>query len=281
MAYTPPTQYGNISPELLGQTQTSLGASLSGKLPSDVQNLLRQQAAEYGVGTGMPGSQFAGYRGLRNLGLTSLDQINRAQSALTPFLTSPYQSQQLGLQGQAQQNQASQFSQQMSLDDQRRMDQLSIANQNASLEQQRINNQAAQHAAALAASRQAQQQRQPARSTPSMPSYGSSPLAAYGTGSGLGTYTSPTMTNSYSQPYNWGSYDLAPSYSTTPYYAAAPGSSYSPQSDPYGSYDTGIFDAFYNSFDDYGGGGGSYYSDVAPVGSGQYADYGDWGDAYY
>ena len=268
MAYTPPTQYGNISPELLGQTQTSLGASLSGKLPSDVQNLLRQQAAEYGAGTGMPGSQFAGYRGLRNLGLTSLDQSNRAQGILAPFLTTPAQAQQLGMQGTSQQMQADQFSQQLSLADQRRADQLAIANQGASLEQQRINNQASQRAAELAA-----QSRSGQGAKPSQTGYGSpSPSQSYG----YGSYSGPTswessayQPSSYEQPSQSYGYS-APSYSTTPYYAAAPGSSYSPSSDPYGSYDTGIFDASYNSFGDYGS---NYFSDVAPAGSGQYADY--------
>lgn len=96
-----PGRVGDISPALLDQTQTSLGTALRGELPQDVQNLLRQSAAEYGVAAGIPGSQFAGYRGLRNLGLTSLNQINRAQDALRSFITTPAQSISLGLQSRS------------------------------------------------------------------------------------------------------------------------------------------------------------------------------------
>lgn len=89
---------GGLPPALLQQTATSLGGALRGELPEDVQNLLRQQAAEYGVASGMPGSQFQSYAGLRNLGLTSLDRIQGAERLLAPNFISPVQAQQLALQ---------------------------------------------------------------------------------------------------------------------------------------------------------------------------------------
>lgn len=63
---------------------SGVSAALRGELPSDVTDLIRRQAAEFGVASGMPGSQFAGYRGLRQLGLTSLSEMQRAQQLLTP-----------------------------------------------------------------------------------------------------------------------------------------------------------------------------------------------------
>jgi len=89
---------GGLPPALLKQTAASLGGALRGELPEDVQNLLRQQAAEYGVASGMPGSQFQSYAGLRNLGLTSLDRIQGAERLLAPNFISPGQAQQLNLQ---------------------------------------------------------------------------------------------------------------------------------------------------------------------------------------
>jgi len=89
---------GGLPPALLKQTAASLGGALRGELPEDVQNLLRQQAAEYGVASGMPGSQFQSYAGLRNLGLTSLDRIKGAEGILGNQFISPAQAQQLNLQ---------------------------------------------------------------------------------------------------------------------------------------------------------------------------------------
>lgn len=63
---------------------SGVSAALRGELPSDVTDLIKRQAAEFGVASGMPGSQFAGYRGLRQLGLTSLSEMQRAQQLLTP-----------------------------------------------------------------------------------------------------------------------------------------------------------------------------------------------------
>jgi hypothetical protein len=91
---------GTLPQYLLDQTATSLSGALRGELPEDVTNLLQQQAAEYGVAAGIPGSQFAGYRGLRNLGLTSLSRISEAEKLLTPQFTTPAQAEQLS-QGRA------------------------------------------------------------------------------------------------------------------------------------------------------------------------------------
>lgn len=80
---------GALPPYLLQQTATGLSSDLSGEVPLDVQQMLEQQAAEYGVGSGTQGSQFAGYRGLRNLGLTSLDLRRHAQDVLAGQFTNP------------------------------------------------------------------------------------------------------------------------------------------------------------------------------------------------
>ena len=177
--------YGNISPQLLNETQTSLGTSLRGELPADVQNLLRQQAAEYGVANGMPGSQFAGYRGLKNLGLTSLDQSNKAQDILKSFLTSPLQAGQLavdqGRLGLQQQGYANQNAQQ----NMARMDQ-----QNAQRRQQANdwNNQSM------------------ASSSPSV-TYGMQPRQSYSGGNvpqyQQQQYQQPSYQAPSAQPYTW------------------------------------------------------------------------------
>lgn len=69
-------------PGYTGLTQSAssiIGDSLSGKLPGDVQNLIRDQAATQAVAGGMPGSSqtsgtLYGNRTLRDLGLTSLQR---------------------------------------------------------------------------------------------------------------------------------------------------------------------------------------------------------------
>jgi hypothetical protein len=97
--------YGALPPGLLDQNSANLSAMASGALPQDVIDQIQNHAASFGVANGIPGSQFQGYQGLKNLGLTSLDQSNKATSLLTPFYTSPLQSQQLQLAAN-QQNQA-------------------------------------------------------------------------------------------------------------------------------------------------------------------------------
>lgn len=71
-------------PELRPSVVSGLQTALKGELPQDVTDQIRQHAAEFGVASGMPGSEFSGYAGLKNLGLTSLDEVRRAQSLLAP-----------------------------------------------------------------------------------------------------------------------------------------------------------------------------------------------------
>jgi hypothetical protein len=70
---------------------SNLQGGLAGELPQDVTDQIRQHSAEFGVASGMPGSEFAGYNGLRNLGLTSLSRMQHAEDLLTPhfFQNSP------------------------------------------------------------------------------------------------------------------------------------------------------------------------------------------------
>lgn len=80
---------GELPNYLLNQVSGNLSSELKGELPADVQNMLAQQAAEYGVASGTQGSQFQGYRGLRNLGLTSLDLQKHAEDLLAGQFTKP------------------------------------------------------------------------------------------------------------------------------------------------------------------------------------------------
>lgn len=66
----------------------NIQSGLAGELPQDVVNQIKQRSAEFGVATGMPGSQFAGYQGLCNLGLTSLDQQRWAANQFQPNVRS-------------------------------------------------------------------------------------------------------------------------------------------------------------------------------------------------
>lgn len=67
------------------QYYTNVRANLAGELPPDVLDLLQTQAAQYGIASGLPGSQFAGYRGLRNLGLTSLQRMDVGAQQMAPL----------------------------------------------------------------------------------------------------------------------------------------------------------------------------------------------------
>lgn len=71
-------------PELRPQVVSNLSGALNGELPQDVVDQINQHAAEFGVASGMPGSEFAGYQGLRNLGLTSLARMQHAEDLLAP-----------------------------------------------------------------------------------------------------------------------------------------------------------------------------------------------------
>lgn len=58
-----------------------IGSELRGELPPDVLAQMQRSSAAYGVGSGTLGSEFSGYRGLRNLGLSSLELQNKGISA--------------------------------------------------------------------------------------------------------------------------------------------------------------------------------------------------------
>lgn len=106
-AATPTAGTGNI----WDQTTGSLSSALKGELPPDVVNMLQQQNAEHAVGGGISGSQAANYQGLRTLGLTSLDRINRAQELLAGGLMSPKQQAELDLEKERNARQDKQFAQ--------------------------------------------------------------------------------------------------------------------------------------------------------------------------
>lgn len=67
---------------LTNQLVSNLSRGLHGELPDDVRNLVQQQAAQNGVESGVSGSQFANYQGLRTLGLTSLSRMQHTEDSL-------------------------------------------------------------------------------------------------------------------------------------------------------------------------------------------------------
>lgn len=71
---------------LAEKLKSNYSSALSGELPQDVKDQISNYAAERGVASGMPGSQWAGYQGLRQLGLTSLSRQDQAAKELTPYL---------------------------------------------------------------------------------------------------------------------------------------------------------------------------------------------------
>jgi len=78
-------QYTGFDP-LYFQTGANLGRQANelsqGHLPTDVQQMIQQSAAERAVGQGVPGSELADYGSLRTLGLTSLQGINQGANLL-------------------------------------------------------------------------------------------------------------------------------------------------------------------------------------------------------
>lgn len=73
-------------PALEAKSSANIGSELAGQVPSDVINLLQQQAAERGIATGSPGSDNSNAAYLRALGLTSLGQEQTGQADLTRAL---------------------------------------------------------------------------------------------------------------------------------------------------------------------------------------------------
>lgn len=78
----PPPEYQQVSaayPNLVPQAGTlsgNIGAELMGELSPQTIAALQQNAAQFGVRSGMPLSQFAGHQGLRSLGL-NVEAIQR------------------------------------------------------------------------------------------------------------------------------------------------------------------------------------------------------------
>ena len=72
-----PNPFGDLSalyPNLAGtntQVSDNIMHELQGDLSPSTVNNIRNHAASFGVSSGMPGSQFQGYQGLANLGLTT------------------------------------------------------------------------------------------------------------------------------------------------------------------------------------------------------------------
>lgn len=76
-AISNPNPFGDLSalyPNLSGansQISKNIMDELTGQLSPSTINNIRNQAASFGVSSGLPGSDFAGYQGLTNLGLTT------------------------------------------------------------------------------------------------------------------------------------------------------------------------------------------------------------------
>lgn len=72
-----PNPFGDLSAIYpnLSNTNSTISANimneLNGQLSPSTINNIRNQAASFGVTSGLPGSDFAGYQGLANLGLTT------------------------------------------------------------------------------------------------------------------------------------------------------------------------------------------------------------------
>lgn len=65
--------------ELKNLGTDNIRSMLSGELPQSVQDILKTRSAEYGVGSGTGGSEFAGAKGLRDLGI---EQLKYTQAGL-------------------------------------------------------------------------------------------------------------------------------------------------------------------------------------------------------
>lgn len=96
-----PPVTGGVPPSgLIDKTAANLTSAANGELPPDVIEQLRRHAAEFGLSAGLPGSEFAGYAGLKQLGLTSLARQDMATQATLPWFMTPQQ-----VSAQTQQNQ--------------------------------------------------------------------------------------------------------------------------------------------------------------------------------
>lgn len=97
-AGAPPATGGAVPSGLIDKTAANLQSAANGELPPDVVEQLRRHAAEFGVAAGLPGSEFSGYQGLKQLGLTSLARQDMATQATLPWFMTPQQISQQTLQ---------------------------------------------------------------------------------------------------------------------------------------------------------------------------------------
>lgn len=72
--------------DLMDLGTANIKSLLEGEIPKDVEDRIRQYGAEAGVASGTGGSEFAGYRTARDLGLTSLDLSTRGLAAAERWL---------------------------------------------------------------------------------------------------------------------------------------------------------------------------------------------------
>lgn len=88
----PMAAWASILPGFAGLTGKATGnanAALSGNVPQDVVNNIQNQAAAWGVSSGMPGfgnQTLTSQQALKNLGLTSLGQQQTGQNDLLGLL---------------------------------------------------------------------------------------------------------------------------------------------------------------------------------------------------
>jgi hypothetical protein len=74
-------------PNLTGKVSSNISSYLSGQLPTDVLDEIRNSGAAWGVKSGMPGSGAANNVTLESLGLNSLDLMEKGQGDYMNFLT--------------------------------------------------------------------------------------------------------------------------------------------------------------------------------------------------
>ena len=84
------SQVGGVLPSLPNLTATAgsvVGSELAGTVPTDVTQQIQNQAASWGVSSGMPGSGLSKNLSLRDLGLTSIGQQQAGQSNFLNLLS--------------------------------------------------------------------------------------------------------------------------------------------------------------------------------------------------
>lgn len=98
----PPSLYEGIQSVYPGVSDLTsgagrvIGSQIRGELSPETINAIQDEAASFGVTSGLPSTNFSGYRGLRNLGLNveatqrgGVDAYNRYLSTLAPLVDQP------------------------------------------------------------------------------------------------------------------------------------------------------------------------------------------------